>query len=250
MSHLTVLRSYAQKRNPAKLPPSLLFSHTDTTITIFDCYPKALFHFLVLPRPSPTLSVFDLASLRTLLRGDKQRARDVLLLLRAEGARVRTSIEEEMRARYGFAWPVWTGFHAVPSLEHVHLHVISADLCAPALKNKKHYNSFHPKLGYFLHLDTVLEWFDAEPSYYDSMSQLKKSRYEPLVKEDLVCFHCARVMHNMPTLKAHLQEEWDTLRAKATSARTKRKLENEATTADAPPPKKVAVDVRASEGET
>lgn len=35
------------------------------------------------------------------------------------------------------------------------------------MKHKKHYNSFHPNLGFFLHLDDVLSWFDAEPAYYN-----------------------------------------------------------------------------------
>jgi aprataxin len=48
----------------------------------------------------------------------------------------------------------------------MHLHVLSADLCSDRMKNKKHYNSFHPKLGFFLDVDEVLSWFDAEPSYY------------------------------------------------------------------------------------
>jgi hypothetical protein len=37
------------------------------------------------------------------------------------------------------------------------------------MRNKKHYNSYHPKLGFFLHIDEVLSWFDAEPSYYSSV---------------------------------------------------------------------------------
>ncbi|TFY72368.1 hypothetical protein EVG20_g604, partial [Dentipellis fragilis] len=69
---LTILRQYAQKRNPRTLPPSIYFSHTDATLTIFDTFPKSLFHFLVLPRPAHYqprgLSVSDLASLRALLR--------------------------------------------------------------------------------------------------------------------------------------------------------------------------------------
>lgn len=49
---------------------------------------------------------------------------------------------------------------------HLHLHVLSADLVSERMKNKKHYNSFHPSLGFFLHIDDVLSWFEAEPSYF------------------------------------------------------------------------------------
>lgn len=52
---------------------------------------------------------------------------------------------------------------------HLHLHVISADLCSPAMKVKKHYNSFHPKLGFFIPLDDVLSWFDAEDTFFSSV---------------------------------------------------------------------------------
>jgi aprataxin len=41
------------------------------------------------------------------------------------------------------------------------------------------------------------------------VSQLKKNDYEPLLKESLCCWRCERDMKNLPTLKAHLQEEWD-----------------------------------------
>lgn len=41
------------------------------------------------------------------------------------------------------------------------------------------------------------------------MAALKKSQYEPLLKEDLCCWRCSASFKNMPQLKAHLQEEWD-----------------------------------------
>ena len=51
---------------------------------------------------------------------------------------------------------------------HLHLHVLSSDLLSEKMKNKKHYNSFHPKLGFFLDIQEVLEWFDAEPMFYSN----------------------------------------------------------------------------------
>jgi aprataxin len=167
MSQLKTLRTYAKLDDASiaakKLPPTVYFSHTPHTLTIFDAYPKALFHFLILPRLQPasstastpttlTLNSGDdgdkggrrdsdedegedsallladsetaLTSLRTLLQGDlasssdaKTRARGTLRVLADEATRLRIEIEREMRARYGFAWPLWIGFHAVPSME-------------------------------------------------------------------------------------------------------------------------------------
>ncbi|KAF8231307.1 HIT-like protein [Tricholoma matsutake] len=208
MSSLTILQAYAQK-SPPEFPSSILFSHTSTSITIYDGFPKSIFHFLVLPRIIEPYNGTDLSSLRSFLRHDKAHARELILALREDARMVAKEIEAEMMKRYGFKWEIWMGFHAVPSMKHLHLHVLSGDLCSPKLKNKKHYNSFHPKLGFFLDIDEVLSWFDAEPSYFASMSKLEPKTYEPILKEDLACWRCGSRMKNMPTLKAHLQEEWD-----------------------------------------
>ncbi|KZT09487.1 HIT-like protein [Laetiporus sulphureus 93-53] len=223
MSRLTILRGYALRADPDKaIPASILLAHNADTITIFDAFPKSIFHLLVLPRVLPPFTVFELTNLRTLLKCDKARAKDLLDRLNETAKTARAMIEEEMMKRYGFKWGIWTGFHAVSSMEHLHLHVISSDLCSASMKVKKHYNSFNPKLGFFLPLDDIRSWFDAEPSYFAMMSQLKPSQYEPLLKEPLVCWRCDKEQKNMPTLKTHLQEEWDE-EAKREKAKLERK---------------------------
>jgi aprataxin len=149
---LKILRAYAKLDDAslaaAHLPPTIYFSHTRHTLTIFDAYPKALFHFLVLPRlrlppaqdingdggresDSPPLMVTesaeDLTSLRTLLQratasggadaDARARAEGTLGVLADEARRLQSEIEREMRTHYRFTWPIWVGFHAVPSME-------------------------------------------------------------------------------------------------------------------------------------
>lgn len=214
----------------------------------------------------------DLKSLKRLLRKGKEKARKILEPMQEAAQACVKEIEEEMIRMYGFKWDIWIGFHPVPSMEyvptrlstialvlthvlstprHLHLHIISADLCSTALKNKKHYNSFHPKHGFFLDLSEVLEWLDAEQTFFEmvrSMSsirlhedtderssypqkaQLNPAEYEPFLKEDLVCFKCHKLFKNIPKLKEHLQEEFDALikREKAKQerlAKQKRKRE-------------------------
>lgn len=48
------------------------------------------------------------------------------------------------------------------------------------------------------------------------MSELKKSQYEPLLKGELACWRCGHAMKNIPTLKAHLQKEFDDEAARST----------------------------------
>ncbi|KAI0273403.1 hypothetical protein BC834DRAFT_783250, partial [Gloeopeniophorella convolvens] len=195
------------------LPPSLYFSHTRTTLTLLDAYPKAHFHLLVLPRlpAPPTPPPPELASLRALLRAPRGRAEEVLRELGEAAEAATKEVEREMRARFGCVWEVWTGFHAVPSMEHLHLHILSADLVAPALKTKRHYNSFRPPPhgGFFLPLADVCAWFALEPARFAELARLPAAAYEARLKDALVCFRCGATMANMPALKRHLQDEFD-----------------------------------------
>lgn len=204
------LQKYATKAQPEKIPCDVRLCHTDTSITIFDSYPKSIFHFLILPRPVPgVVGLDDLEDLRTLFKAGKETAHTVLQSLAKDAREVKEEIEQEMLRFHKFKWDVWMGFHPVPSMKHLHLHVMSGDLCSDKMKNKKHYNSFHPKLGFFLHLEDVLSWFEAEPSFYARKAQVSPSTYEPLLKHTLECFWCEEEYKTMPALKAHLQAEFD-----------------------------------------
>lgn len=213
MANLSLLRNYAQ-RDPDSLPNSIRFSYSDTTLTLYDAYPKSIFHFLILPRAFKSTKLAETDSLRTLLLGDKKKAKEIISTLKDEAGDLRLEIEKEMVKRYGFKWEIWAGFHAVPSMRYLHLHVVSADLCSVKLKHKKHYNSFHPKLGFFLHLEEVLAWFEAGDNYFSSKAKLEPKEFEKLLKEDLCCWRCGSEMKTMPSLKAHLQEEWECLAGK------------------------------------
>lgn len=62
------------------------------------------------------------------------------------------------------------------------------------------------------------------PLRHTQVNGLKPSTYEHILKEPLACFRCNTEMKNIPTLKAHLLEEWEILekRAKLTSKVKKR----------------------------
>ncbi|KAF4608416.1 GTPase activating protein [Pleurotus pulmonarius] len=227
---------YALKTDPSTLPPTILFSHDDHHLVVFDAFPKGIFHFLLLPRVQEPFSTADLSNLRSLLKCDRDSVKATLEQWKEDAKVVVKDIEDEMVSRYGFKWDIWVGFHAVPSMEHIHLHIVSSDLCSEKLKHKKHYNSFHPKLGFFLHLDEVLSWFDTESdSYFATMAKLDKHKYEALLKEDLSCWRCGLSQKNMPTLKAHLQTEFDELtkKEKAKQARKRKFVEKQTASSEA-----------------
>ncbi|KAH7107383.1 HIT-like domain-containing protein [Auriculariales sp. MPI-PUGE-AT-0066] len=205
---LNALREYAALANPGTLPPSVLFAHTEQTVTIIDVYPKSKFHLLVLPRVPALGSTEQLGSLKTLLQ-DKDHARTVLDVLASDAEEAKKGILEEMQTRYGFKWGVRMGFHAVPSMLHLHLHVMSDELVSDRIKHKKHYLSFHPTHGFWLPLEDVRGWLEATEEYYTRMAKLPEKQYEPLLRQELRCFRCDGEFKNFPALKAHLQQEWD-----------------------------------------
>jgi len=134
MSNLTILRTYAETA-PESLPSSVLFKHSPKSITIFDGYPKSIFHFLVLPRLDgdniwPKLNAHKLSGLRALLIGtDRDQAKEVISALAEDAKAVKQEIEQEMIQRYGFKWDIWTGFHGAPSMEY-------ASSCYSTIKHK------------------------------------------------------------------------------------------------------------------
>jgi len=69
--------------------------------------------------------------------------------------------------------------------------------------------------GYFLHLDDVLEWFEAVESHWKKTSQLNSKDYDPILKEALQCWRCDEVLKTVPVLKDHLKDHFEADIAKA-----------------------------------
>ncbi|KAM0753070.1 hypothetical protein T439DRAFT_311739 [Meredithblackwellia eburnea MCA 4105] len=215
MSWNSVLETYARLADPRKdLPAGVHLISDDYTVAIFDGYEKAKYHFLVMPREpfkytnesgAPLIvPPKDLVTLNALLRSSH--ALPVLRSLQKAGSTVKAMIQDEMLKDEGWVWDVQVGFHAVESMKqvHVHLHVISSDLISPKLKNKKHYNSFHPEIGFFLHLEDVLEQVEQ-----GSIPSVSESTYNSMLKDPLVSFYPGkREFKTIPQLKEHLESEW------------------------------------------
>lgn len=71
------------------------------------------------------------------------------------------------------------------------------------------------------------------------MSKLRKSQYEPLLKEDLVCWRCEETFKSIPKLKEHLRQEWEKDAVKAKTRNQKRKVREDSE--EATPSKRSAV---------
>lgn len=104
--------------------PESVVKKTKEAVVITDKYPKAKIHYLVLPQN-------DINSIYKL---DKTHI-DLL----EEFGDIFKDIQNETDL------PLRAGFHAVPSMQRLHMHVISTDMVSPCLKTKVHWNSFTTK---------------------------------------------------------------------------------------------------------
>jgi aprataxin len=209
-------------RSPEKYDSSRVIYHTPSIVAIHDLYPKSSVHCLLLPR-SPThqlqhpFKAFSDA--------------DFLAEMKVEAAKLKKLVAKELQRKYGqfskieeprqdvlngvvilkegeevpegrdWEKEVMVGIHAHPSMNHLHIHVISRDRFSESMKHRKHYNSF--ATPFFVELDAFpLEEGDAR----------RFPDREGYLGRDLKCWRCGMGFGNkFARLKEHLAvefEEW------------------------------------------
>ncbi|XP_054636042.1 aprataxin isoform X2 [Dunckerocampus dactyliophorus] len=163
--------------------PNMQVFKDDKVVVIKDKYPKARYHWLVLPWES-------IASLKALrkehcsLLEHMHKVADQMV----QGCLHTSSLNFR------------SGYHAIPSMSHVHLHVISQDFDSPCLKNKKHWNSFTTE--YFIDSQDVIRMLEA-----DGKVTIKEGTSE-LLKLPLRCHQCCKELPTIPALKQHLKSHF------------------------------------------
>uniref|UniRef100_U3J7M8 Aprataxin n=1 Tax=Anas platyrhynchos platyrhynchos TaxID=8840 RepID=U3J7M8_ANAPP len=155
----------------------------EKTVVIKDKYPKARYHWLILPWES-------IPSLKTVTR-------EHLGLLEHMHA-VGEKMIDQCPARGSLEFRL--GYHAIPSMSHLHLHVISQDFDSAALKTKKHWNSFTTE--YFLNSQDVIEMVRSKGKV------TVKDHASELLKLPLRCHICKQQLSTIPQLKEHLRKHW------------------------------------------
>jgi hypothetical protein len=193
---------------------SLVFFEDEDVVCCYDGFPKATVHLLLMPKAgyfggggwsSPVLRPGNLTkSHLPLLRRFHTKARAVVAHLSGNcSGGGGSSSSRSSRSSI----PISMGYHAVPSLEPLHLHIISDDLVAAALKKKEHYNSF---VGAFFvgaaALEASLEACagDAQSSPLVASDAATTARFDAEKKRPLACD--GRSFTTMPELKRHLQQ--------------------------------------------
>ncbi|XP_077004080.1 aprataxin isoform X7 [Tamandua tetradactyla] len=163
--------------------PKMQVYKDEQVVVIKDKYPKARHHWLVLPWTS-------ISSLKVIT----QEHLELLKHMHTVGEKVIADFAGSSKLRFRL------GYHAIPSMSHVHLHVISQDFDSPCLKNKKHWNSFNTE--YFLESQAVIEMVkeSGRVTIRDGTSEL--------LKLPLRCHECQQLLSSIPQLKEHLRKHW------------------------------------------
>ena len=111
-------------------------------------------------------------------------------------------LDDQLRRQMPRLAPTRAGFHAVPSMRQLHLHLISQDFDSACLKNKKHWNSF--ATDFFVPPELWVAQLQAS-----GRLSVDKHAQEAKLKALMLCPASGKVLKDMPTLKAHLASaEW------------------------------------------
>ncbi|XP_063623811.1 aprataxin [Cydia splendana] len=158
--------------------PELIVKQSDRVVIIRDKYPKAKVHYLILPQE-------DINSIYNLNKSH-------ISLLEEFG-----DFYEELKEDHQ-GTTLRAGFHAVPSMQRLHMHVISTDMISPCLKTKVHWNSFVTK-NFIPYKDAL-----SELKENGSIQKISNEAHKTLMAMDLQCNQCNFKPKNMPQLKEHL----------------------------------------------
>jgi aprataxin len=206
--------------HPTKYPTSRIIFHTVDFTAINDLYPKASVHTLLLPRShihtlQHPFEAFEDAEFLAAVKQQAEKLKDIVAdeLRRRFG---KFSLQDKEREAVlngerelaegedlspGRDWgrDVLVGVHAEPSMNHLHVHVLSKDCFSASLKHRKHYNSF--STDFFIPLDAFPLAGD------DDRRQPGRQGY---LDSDLKCWRCGESFGNkFAKLKEHLSVEFE-----------------------------------------
>lgn len=208
----------AYTHDPASYPADRVIYYDDDFVAIHDMYPKSAIHTLVLPR----------SERRRLHPFEAFEDPEFLARVQAEALKLKQLAAKELQRRYGqysetdqlreavldgsvdwedselpegrdWARDVKVGIHAHPSMNDLHVHVLSRDMFSECTKGRKHYNSFNTP--FFIDVaDFPLEEHDPR----------RHPGREGYLHSDLKCWRCGENFGNkFKQLKDHLAQEFE-----------------------------------------
>ena len=164
-----------------KDPKNIVYESKNCSV-INDKYPKAKKHFLVIAK-------CDLSSMTVLNQNHVSLLEEMVKIgeeLQTKAKRNNPNMNFKM------------GFHAVPSMTRLHMHVISTDFDSPCLKNKRHWNSF--TTSFFRSASQILDELKT-----NGCISIDSGNYKQFLEGALKCHICNERPKNIPRLKDHIR---------------------------------------------
>ncbi|KAL3423424.1 Aprataxin-like protein [Phlyctema vagabunda] len=211
-------------QHPESLSADERIYFNDDCVAIHDMYPKASVHTLLLPISAERklLHPFDAFEDATFLAMVQKETRTLKHIVAAELRRKYGKFSAQDQAReavlngdidlpenvelpVGRDWEkdVKAGIHAHPSMNHLHVHVLTVDHVSSCMRHRKHYNSF--KTPFFIDIADF-------PLAEDDIR--RHPGREGYLDMDLKCWRCGKNFGNkFARLKEHLAKEFEAWKA-------------------------------------
>lgn len=176
----------------------VVYYSTPSSVCIYDKYHKARKHLLLIPRPdnSPLGKISSINDIIPFIH--LQHLRNFHALGREIAAAVSGSGTDDKSWKY----PMLCGYHAVPSLTPLHLHIISSDFDSDCIKNKKHINSF-TDASFFISPDVLERHMESAPSA-GMRVQVNTQRATGIINSTpFRCFRCGASSGTVTQWKFH-----------------------------------------------
>lgn len=164
--------------------PNVIYYMDEHVVVMYDAYAKSKVHLLCLPRHERADNISEL------------RPSQVPLLQHM--IEVARGIESHLTQTQFPKLVFKHGFHAIPSMRLLHLHIISQDFQSDAIKKKTHWNSF--TTPFFVEAEQVLACLEQ-----GSMFAVDEAEMKGYEDQDMICCWCNSSIKNIPNLKQHIK---------------------------------------------
>jgi len=174
---------------------------TPTAVCFYDKYRKARKHLLLIPRPgSPLGKVKSISDLTPSVHLESLKELDSLG--RAIASAIGGGDDYDNTSSASGGYQILCGYHAVPSLVPLHLHIISSEFDSDCIKNKKHINSF-TNPSFFVSPDGLEQHMESSTDSNMHVQVNTQLANSIIHKTPFSCFRCGAISGNVPQWKQH-----------------------------------------------
>jgi aprataxin len=175
-----------------------LYYRDDKVVVIYDQFPKAMYHLLILPKDTTVIDMSHLTKehiplIQHMQFVGEQIIKQYVIFI---SFLTRISLKSVIKEKIEFK----VGFHALPSLKLLHLHVISQDFVSKSLKKIEHWNSF--TTNFFISPEFVLQELNEKGKVEIDQEEFAKIKESKIMK----CTRTGQTFNNMGALKSTLQK--------------------------------------------